>query len=1018
MQPSNLFRSAAAPLALLLMSAASPAVCAPALIALDIPAGPMARALDVFAAQTHQQLLYTAEIVSGRTVAALKGRYTPDEALQTLLKGSDIAADRAGPTVFVLKRRPSADTALERTAELSSRVPEPVAGTSNQGGASVSAPGETRDTEAPAQEVIVTGTHIRGVAANASPVITINRADMIREGDATVADALVRLPQNFSGQSTPITVANGSDKTGTNGSYSEGVNLRGLGSNATLVLINGRRMAGTGNLGDFADVSAVPSAAVDHVEVLLDGASAIYGSDAVGGVVNIITRKDYDGADSSVRIGDDQGGGGASILATQALGLHWDGGRALFTYEVQHNNRLSASSRPYTANSDLRSLGGSNHDTIYASPGNILALSASFTAYVPVYAIPDGSGLGLTPSSFTPGAVNYHNLWHNADLLPQSDRNGIYLEASQDLDAKTTVDVEGRFNLRHFSDRAGASTGILSVTNKNPYFVSPNGATSELIAYSLDQATGPEINSGDEQNYDFTLGLKRDLWRDWRLEAYAGLAGDVSRVYGRNAINTAHLSEALGTTPDNPATSFSTALDGFYNPYGSGLSNSPALRAFVSDGFIDATNVSLIDTASVQADGSLWSLPAGPVKAAFGAQFRHEHFEPTQYGVTSATPFVSGGTVFKRDVASLFGELNIPLVGPGDALPFATMINLSLAARVEHYDDVGSTTNPKIGLQWKPVSDVTVHATYGTSFRAPNLAELDAPTAYYPASLTAPGKSVLTILEYGGNPALKPESATTWTAGVDWAPKAIHGLRLGATWFSIDFKNEIGAPGTLYTATILSTPALSSLVRLLDPTNPADLAAVTAIQAKPSAATTTLYPAAAFGAIVDARYVNTASKQVSGVDLNGSYTFGWSGYDIGLTTGATYLTTYRQTQVAGSPSQSLLDTAGQPVNFRGRASVTVGRGPYEATVTANYVNRYKDPVAGRAIDSWTTFDATLTWRASARSGPLRGVSLTASVLNIFDADPPFYDSLQGQAYDAANANPFGRMISLQLDKRW
>ncbi|MCR4532822.1 TonB-dependent receptor plug domain-containing protein, partial [Acinetobacter venetianus] len=147
-------------------------------------------------------------------------------------------------------------------------------------------------------EVVVTGTHIRGVAPGASPVVSVDRDAIDRRGFATVADTLAALPQNFAGLATPAATSTGVDTTSQNAGRATTINLRGLGPDATLVLVNGRRMAGAGGRGDLADVSSIPTAAVERIDVLLDGASALYGADAVAGVVNIILRNDFDGAET------------------------------------------------------------------------------------------------------------------------------------------------------------------------------------------------------------------------------------------------------------------------------------------------------------------------------------------------------------------------------------------------------------------------------------------------------------------------------------------------------------------------------------------------------------------------------------------------------------------------------------------------------------------------------------------------------------------------------------------------
>jgi len=867
-----------------------------------------------------------------------------------------------------------------------------------------------------APEVVVTGTHIRGLKANASPSVELTREDLTQRGDATIADALQRLPQNFSGTANPVTVQVGSDRSGTNGMFSEGLNLRGLGANATLVLLNGRRVAGSGHAGNVADISAIPTAAVDHVEVLLDGASAIYGSDAVGGVVNIITRKAFNGAESLVRYGEADGGHAPMFQAAHTLGAAWADGHIMASIQFQRQGDLPASVRAYTANSDLTALGGSNYDTIYSSPGNILTLNAAKTAYVSAYALPAGSGLGLTPSSFIAGATNYQNSRLGSYVTPNQTSQGAYLSASQAMDAHTDLELEARFNQRTFKSLSGASQAILTVTNKNPFFVSPNGTTSELIGYSANDTVGPVQNAGRSTSYDAVVALHRTLPGSWRLSADVDTAGEHGKRLTTHQLNSTHLNEALGTSADDPNTPFSTKIDGYFNPFGT--ANAAGVIAFIGDGYSMEVDDDRVATVDLQADGDLFTLPGGAVKAAIGLQYRHERAEFATAAVTSSTPFLTGGTPYGRDDSAAYAELSVPLVRSANRLPGIERLTLSIAGRAERYSDVGSTANPKLGLIWVPAADLTLHASYSTAFRAPSLYEMHYNPVISVASLPDKVGSTLSLLQYGGNPGLKPETATSWTAGVQWLPHRLPGLRVSGNWFNVDYTNRIDNPGSTAATTVLINPAYASLVRRVNASNASDLAAVQALVAASTSSTVKLYPLAAYGAIVDARYLNVASLLVSGVDLNLRYGVSVGAERFTVSASATYLYNYRQKTTPDSSATQFVSTAGNPVDWRGRTTFDWTHGAFDAALTVNYVNHYSDPTNRRQIDSWSTADATLTWRAPTQNGPLRGVMLNAAVLNLFNADPPFYNNPFGIAFDAANASPFGRVVSVQISKRW
>ena len=994
-----------------LLTASTAVVAAPVAFDFDIPAGALRASLTTFERQTRLEILYNPKIVEGRVSPAIKGRLSPDDALKRLVQSADIAVIWSGPNTITLRPKAWSDASGSGAVVQTARKDLPPIS-----GDPVTESNVGPETASPPSEVVVTGTHIRGLLENASPKVEVNRDDLTRLGDATVADALARLPQNFSGTANPVAAQIGSDRSATNTMAAQGVNLRGLGPSATLVLLNGRRIAGSGIMGNVADVSSIPTSAVDHVDVLLDGASAIYGSDAVGGVVNIVTRKDFDGAETIVRYGEAEGGYAPLLQVAQTVGTTWDGGYALLSYQHQRQGDLPASARKYTANSDLTALGGSNFDTNESSPGNILALNASRTAFVSGFALPAGSGLGLTPSSFIAGATNFQNTRLDTVVSPNQTSDGVYLSAAQKLDPKTEITLDGRFNQRDYNSRTTASEAILTVTPANPFYVSPNGAASELMGYSTANSLGPLQSKGSLRSYDLVVGLDRELSGSWRLSADVDVSGAHGTRRVSNELNSSHLNEALGTTPDDPTTTFSTAADGFFNPYGT--ANSKPVLDFIGDGFSSEHDDDQVLTVDLQIDGDLFTLPGGPVKAAFGGQFRHERAEFLTDVETGGAPFTTGGTPFARDIAAAYGELNIPLVGPGNRLPGIRSLTLSVAGRVEHYDDVGTTANPKIGLIWIPVQEVTLHASYGTSFRAPTLYELHFNPVIEAASIPNASGSTLSLIEFGGNSNLQPETATSWTAGGEWRPHQVPGLTVGANWFKIDYTNRIDDPGSTNLATVLTNPAFSVLVHKIDPSNPADIAQVSSLITQSGSSTAALFPPSAYGAIINANFLNVATLQVQGIDLNGRYTKAIGRGLLTLSGSATYLADYKQQTTAASQLVQFVSTPGEPVDWRARATLDWTRGPFDTALTVNWVNQYRDPVSQRAIGAWTTADLTDTWRSPATTGPMRGLALSAAIQNLFDADPPFYNSPFGVGFDPANANPFGRTWSVQLTKRW
>ena len=979
--------------------AAVPATTASETVVFTISAGPLDRALMTYAAQTRRQVLFDHGLAAGLTASAVTGALTPDVALARLLNGTGITAVQSRPGLVVLKRAPSPAATLPLAAP------------------------PTAQAAPAAEEVVVTGSLIRGAGESASPLVRLSRDSLDRAGQATVADALQALPQAFGGTSTPQTALIGSDGLGTNFSASTGVNLRGLGADSTLVLVNGRRLAGSGLQGDFADVSAIPTAAVDRVEVLLDGASALYGSDAVGGVVNIILRSDFQGAETRLRVGGATQGGDGQYQAGQTFGHTWTGGHIVVSYEYDQRDRLVASDRPQTADADLRPLGGTDHRLVFSHPGNILGLNADGTAFVPIFAIPEGqSGVGLTPASFLPGTGNLENYRAQGDILPRQDQHSVYVSAAQDLNSRTHLEADLRYTHRTVDYNQPGALDIFQVTAANPFFVSPDGAPSQLIGYSFGDELGPVRNHGHTENAGVSAGATFDLARTWKLDVYTDWAQTTDELLSTRLIDGGFLDEALGNVPDTPATSYSPTRDGYFNPYGAGGANGRAVLDFIGSGYNRTASRSRVESVNVKADGVLFDLPGGEVKLAIGGQVRREDFKvENDFLLTDATPQTTGGQTFTRTIGAGFAELRVHLVGPANAITGVRRLELSLAGRVEHYGDVGTTGNPKLGLIWTPVRDVQLRASYGTSFRAPALPEVFALQTDGPTFLPRGADNVLALVQYGGSTHLRPQTATTYTGGGDWRPRRIPGLTLSASWFDIAYEDRIGQPVLQNLGQALSDPSFSSFIQLVSPaTNAADLAEVQALLAKSGSATASLFPATSYGAVVDARFVNTSSLHVRGLDTSAFYSFTHrlERFDLGLST--SYLASYDQRLTPTSVSEDLAGVTGYPAALRLRGSANWTHGAYGATLTVTRISgSHPAPnVAGADVDSWSTVDGQLLWRPQVQAGPLRGLTLALNVSNLLDAGPPFYDSPNAVGYDPANTDVVGRTASLQLVKAW
>jgi len=316
----------------------------------NVPAQSATTGIPEFARQAGIQILVSEKLVRGKQTGVVTGSHSVGDALAILLKGTGLVAtskDGATYTVAALAASPRDPASTNQGARFSpeSRVARVDQTTS---GPEVASDQSKKEKQEGLTEIVVTGTHIHGLPASASPVTTIDQQYIERSGYVDVADVIRSIPQNFSGGNNPQIVT--AAPTPGNGSYSGGSspNLRGLGSGSTLTLIDGHRLGQDGPLG-AVDISLIPLAAVDHIDVVTDSSSAAYGSDAVAGVVNFILKKNYSGATTSVTYGDSTEGGGQQRTLSQLVGGTWESGSALGVYEYNQQDPLKSDQRSFTS---------------------------------------------------------------------------------------------------------------------------------------------------------------------------------------------------------------------------------------------------------------------------------------------------------------------------------------------------------------------------------------------------------------------------------------------------------------------------------------------------------------------------------------------------------------------------------------------------------------------------------------------------------------------------------------------
>lgn len=940
--------------------------------AFDLQAEPLADALRDYGKAADRQLIFAPDLVRGRQAHAVLGRYSADQALDLLLSGTDLTWRRAPAGGIMIVRRTA------------SSPPDTAAATD----ASAEPPREV-------QEVLVTGTRIAGIAPVGARPVVLGRQDIEASGRSTAADVLRLLPQATS-LGVGEEARRGTQGGASNSSAANVVNLRGLGGDATLTLFNGHRLA-SANLGGLVDIGQIPLLALDRIEVLTDGASALYGSDAVAGVVNFVLRRDYDGQESLARYG--QGDGFGQLTLGHALGRTWSSGSVFVAAQYFDQSSLAAAERSFYSD-DLRPFGGPNLRSNNGIPGTIIAGGIT-------YAIPPGqNGVGLTPNRLVAGTANRRNRWTDADILPSTEIWNAALNLRQTLTPQLDVFLDALVSERRSRRNDLASEATLTVPRSNPFFVNPNPvATTTTVAYNFASDLGPLQNKAFAQDLSGHGGFELRLPWDWEVSA-SGLSSR-NRTEERllNQVSLTRVNQALADP--NPATAF--------NPFGDRGSNGATVLDRIRASGANIRRSSL-NSLNLDASGPLITLPAGALKLAVGAERRWERLHAYSPSTTGATPTLLGVTNLRRRIDSIYGEAFVPLVSPDQGLAFLQSLTVSAALRGEDYSDLGETWNPRLGVELTPLPGLLLSGTWGTSFKAPTLTQAVPSTAFLVQALGLQS-GVANVIVIGGTQTLKPETAETWTVSVEWAPGWAPGLTVNATYFDIDYRDRILRPtGNEFIAAIAAGCNSPIIVRC----NPT-ATEVQALYSDPRFRGANRPPSSTIAAIVDNRFQNLGVLTEAGLDLRVVYAVETDFGDLRFDAALTYLTSYRVARIAGQRTVSALDTSSNPIDLRARAGVTWRRDGWTAAFAVNYVDDYTNTVItpNQPVSDWATADARVAYTFGTDGGMLQGASVALDVRNLFDRDPPKVAQVTAAyGYDPEHANALGRVVGLTLAKRW
>jgi outer membrane receptor protein involved in Fe transport len=412
----------------------------------------------------------------------------------------------------------------------------------------------------------------------------------------------------------------------------------------------------------------------------------------------------------------------------------------------------------------------------------------------------------------------------------------------------------------------------------------------------------------------------------------------------------------------------------------------------------------------VGVEGPLFALPAGDTRIALGAGRRENEFQ--EYNQLTHVVAIEG----EEAARFAYAELQLPLLDAG-----GQRLALTAAARHEAYDSFGSVLTPKLGVIYNPGRDVTLKASWGRSFKAPTLYQLNRQrlvgynyATAYGGSGYPPGATVLLV--DGGNPDLGPERARTWSTSLAIHPGAVPGLEAELTWFDIDYTDRVVAPITP-TSQALSNPAFAEFV---------DYAPTAAEQAAVIDGSTFLnyirlpYDPSTVVAVVNAYYTNVARQRIRGFDLSGSYGFDLGPGRLTLRGASSWL---HSTQQATTTAFDLAGTIHNPPKLAGRVGAVWTQGGFSASAFADYKHGVENVAAGETTASFTTVDTTLRYAPVAEGSALHGWALALSVQNVFDRPPPLHDTAVltpylVPPYDATNFSAIGRYFHVSVARHW
>lgn len=918
--------------------------------------------------------------------------------------------------------------------------------------------------DAKVERIRVTGSNIKRTNIEGSlPLTVFSKAEIDAQGITSAEQLLMQL--NIAGNSSDNLASNGGivseEQRGNNGV--SGANLRGQGADATLVLLNGRRVATHGLKGRAVDLNSIPFAALERVEVLRDGASAMYGTDAIGGVINFITKKDYTGAEASAFTDTTEAGGGNIFRANLLVGagdINKDGWNAFATLSYKQNDGLRGDQRDFSNTfQPERGLSPDTRGTPFATvfqrndrpnligtglrdPSDNVNMTAINILDLPGAAGCEAGGANMGPYD--------HRLWSVAAsryACAWDYPNAAMIQQPQD-----SIDFIGRASFKLSENHQASFEIVASEVNVKKSF-EPNQITA-AGASTTNSAFGPETwypSTGESYNLIYSalasyfgaanLNYGERIAYRWRcmecgnreidttttsyraMLSFEGVISDwdynvgISRAQNESDSKLgggyhykAELDQLLGSGLLNPflfpgQTQSAAALQG--------------LEAASARGVVLYGGESILTQIDATISGGLgFELPGGEIQAAIGTDLRREEFKfngdkRAEMRHIFNAPFDEANVLDKvsRDIKAVFVELYLPL---------HDTLDVSLAGRYDKYDGFGSTTNPKVSFNYRPIEELMFRGAFSTGFKVPSFNQLfngntesqytgldladpsTCPSGI--ASETVPGCASIRPVEiFGGKADLKPEESEQKSFGVVVAP--FDNFNFSVDWWEIE-----------RTDTIRSAPR-DVLIDNYD-----------AFQAN--------WIRDSSGQVIalDRRFINSGGTLTRGIELDANLTGEFAGGNWRLNLNGSYIDSFKTKGLETLPySDNLVGDYVRyynlPIKWKHTLNLSYVKGDWSHSLTQVFRDGYKDelPVSVRNgsyipsgwnpdVDSYTTYNYSLSYNG------FNNLKFTFGIKNLFDQDPPFTahqnDYAAGAAWEPRIADPRGRAYTLLLEYKF